>query len=528
MWASTSKPPQQLAAWEKLGELAKGLQARGAQERSGSVAREAAEPFRFERFSARLGPLLVDCSKQRIDAKVHQALLELATQSGLELAIAELLAGAAVNNTEDRAALHTELRKPDNACSVQVRQARRRFLDFAAAVRNGKFRGATGRPINAVVHLGIGGSHLGPALATQALSAPSQGPEIRFLANIDGHAVAAALRGLEPETTLVVVASKSFATRETRINAEAVKSWFLERTGDPTAIAGHFVAVTANADAARQFGIAPQHCLPMWDWAGGRFSLWSAVGLPVAIASGRAAFEQLLAGANRVDEHFRKTPLEANLPVLLALLQVWNSNFLGADTHVVLPYDHRLRLLPDYLQQLEMESNGKSVRRDGQPVATHTAPVIWGGEESNGQHAYHQLLHQGTRAFSADFVACAAPAHPLRDHHDWLLANCLAQSKVMYEGGLPGETHRRIAGGHPNTTILLDALTPHALGALLALYEHKVFCAGAIWQVNSFDQWGVELGKQLAEPIHAALRSQARTPGQDATESLLAEIRRRN
>jgi len=533
MWAWTSRPPQDLAAWAALAKLAqalggpRGLAEEARQEAAAQASEQPADRFRFERFSARLGPLFADFSKQRINARAHRALVDLAVQSGLEQAIGDLLAGAPVNHTENRAALHTELRKPDNRSTVPVREVRRRFLDLAENLRNGRHLGATGRPIETVLHIGVGGSHLGPQLATEALSSIHDGPQVRFLASVDGHGVSAALRGLSPETTLAIVVSKSFATQETRSNAEAVKSWFIERTCDPTAIARHFVAVTENVDAARAFGVAPALCLPMWEWVGGRFSLWSAVGLAVAIAVGKSAFEQLLAGANRVDEHFRKTPLEKNLPATLALLQVWNGNFLGAASHAVLPYDRRLRLLPDYLQQLEMESNGKSVRLDGQGVATHSVPVVWGGEETNGQHAFHQMLHQGTRAFSADFVACAKPAHGLRDHHDWLLAHCLAQSRAMREGNAASEAHRRVPGGHPSTSILLDELTPHSLGALLALYEHKVFCAGVIWQINSFDQWGVELGKELAESIHDALGSAAQTASQDAAEPLIGEIKRR-
>ena len=531
MWAWTSRPPQQLAAWGALAKLAQSMggprSLDGEAEQTAAASEQPVDRFRYERFSARLGPLFVDWSKQRVNARVHRALVNLATESGLEQAIADLLAGAPVNHTENRAALHSELRKPDNKSTLQVRGARRRFLNLAEDIRDGRHLGTTGRRIETVLHIGIGGSHLGPELATEALSSNHDGPEVRFLASADGHAVAAALRGLSPETTLAVVVSKSFATQETRSNAEAVKSWLLERTCDPAAIAKHFVAVTANADAARAFGVAPPLCLPMWDWVGGRFSLWSAVGLPVAIAFGKSAFEQLLAGANRVDEHFRKTPLEKNLPALLALLQVWNGNFLGAASHAVLPYDRRLRLLPSYLQQLEMESNGKSIRRDGENTATHTAPVLWGGEETNGQHAFHQMLHQGTRAFSADFIACARPAHRRDDHHRWLLAHCLAQGRAMLEGDDAGEAHRQVLGGHPSTSILLDELTPHSLGALLALYEHKVFCAGVIWQINSFDQWGVELGKKLAESIHAALGS-ADLPASHAAEPLIGEIKRRS
>ena len=522
MSAWTSSAPEKLDAWQRLGTLAEDVLA----------ASDSCSARGFDACSQRLGPLLVDYSKQRLNAETQRTLVALAHQSGLPAAIASLFAGEPVNATENRAALHMHLRTPaqTQAEATDVRGERQRFLAFAESVRNGTRRGTTGRPIATVVHIGIGGSHLGPELVVDALAPTATGPAVRFLANIDGHAASAALAGLDPATTLVIVASKSFTTLETMHNATTAKSWFLERTCNPAALAKHFVAVTANSAAAQQFGVPPASCFHLWDWVGGRFSLWSAVGLPVAIALGRAAFKELLAGAHALDEHFRTAPLDKNLPVLLALLQIWNANFLGASSHAVLAYDHRLKLLPDYLQQLEMESNGKSVRVDGEQATTPTCPVIWGGEESNGQHAFHQLLHQGTQAFSADLVACAKPAHDLRSHHGWLLANCLAQAEAMRQGRPADEPHRRVAGGHPCTTIVLDELTPYALGALLALYEHKVFCAGAIWQINPFDQWGVELGKELAGRFYAQLQGKSESSSQEdpAADPLADEIRCRS
>ena len=513
MSPSRHSGPEPLPAWRRLGDLARDV--------------GAAPAVRDEVFSRRVGPLFADYSKERIDARVCQALVALATERALPAAIAELFAGAHVNATEDRAALHTELRKPAGEAQAEVRRERERFLRFAEDVRGGRCRGLTGEAIRAVVHVGIGGSHLGPELAVDALGAGGGGddPEVRFLANIDGAAVERALAGLQPATTLVTVASKSFETLETRVNAETLRRWFLPLGSAADAAGCHFAAVTGNTAAARDFGVPAARSFRLWDWVGGRFSLWSAVGLPVAIALGREAFEKLLAGARLLDAHFASAPLAENLPATLALLQIWNTNFLGATSHAVLPYDHRLRLLPAYLQQLEMESNGKSVRVDGEPTATHTAPVVWGGEETGGQHAFHQLLHQGTRAFSADFIACARPGHGLPEHHEWLLANCLAQSKALAEGRDADSPHQRVRGGHPSTTLLLDALTPESLGALLALYEHKVFAAGAIWGINSFDQWGVEVGKALAATIHQQLRT-ADAPEQDAsTRALLRELR---
>ena len=509
-----SKAPEQLAAWQRLGALTRDV--------------DRATDTRYDHgFSQRLGPLFLDFAKQRVDSRVRDALVDLASESALPTAIADLFAGARVNHTEARPALHTELRKPTTETKAEVGRERERFLRFAEDVHSGRCRGVTGERFRAVVHVGIGGSHLGPELACDALDAGGDRPEVRFLANVDGAAVERALAGLQPASTLVIVASKSFETLETRVNAATLRRWFAPLGSVAEAVRCHFVAVTGNTQAAQEFGVAPERRFRLWDWVGGRFSLWSAVGLPVAIALGREPFEELLAGAHSVDAHFADAPPHANVPVTLALLQIWNTNFLGATSHAVLPYDHRLRLLPAYLQQLEMESNGKSTRVDGEPTATHTVPIVWGGEETGGQHAFHQLLHQGTRAFSADFVACARPGHGLPAHHDWLLANCLAQSKALAEGDAAESAHKRVRGGHPSTTILLDALTPESLGALLALYEHKVFAAGSMWRINSFDQWGVQLGKTLAATIHEQLRA-ADAPGQDAsTRALLREIRRR-
>lgn len=523
---TSSRPPEQLPAWRRLAALAT---------RQADADLPLLDADRLARFGMRLGPLLATFARQRVDEETLEALLALAAESGLPGAIRALCAGEQVNVTEKRSALHMALRTADGEigesaaedgpaaarAAAEARRMRKRLLDFAEDVRNGRCGGEAGRSIEAVLHIGIGGSHLGQALAVEALG--GDGPRVRFLANIDGAALPAALAGLEPATTLAIVASKSFATEETLANAAAVRSWFVERTRDPDVVARHFVAVTANADAAGAFGIAPARCWPLWDWVGGRFSIWSAAGLPVAIALGRERFLALLSGAREVDAHFRDAALEDNLPAMLALLQVWNGNFLGAATHAVLPYDHRLRRLPDYLQQLEMESNGKSTRLDGQPSRVDTAPIVWGGEETNGQHAYHQLLHQGTRPVGVDFIACAA-GHGPAARQNALLANCFAQSEALWHGRDSADPHRRVPGGRPSTTILLDELSPRALGALLALYEHKVFCAGAIWQVNSFDQWGVEVGKQLAAPIRGALDGTGEAPAEPLTNSLVAEV----
>jgi len=515
--------PEQQPAWKDLTRLATSVSRRPVRElledriRNGMLRHE-------------LPGMLLDMSKQRLDRPVMDALLALARQQGLAEQIEGLFAGEHVNTTEDRPALHTALRaaageRPAIA-EVAVEDALARLLEFARRVRSGGFRGYTGRAITDVVHIGIGGSNLGPELVVEALGSAS-GSAIRchFVANIDAEALAAALAGCDPATTLFVVVSKSFSTLETRVNSQSARSWLVERTADPEAVRRHFVAVTANTGAAAEFGISEPMIYPMWDWVGGRYSLWSAVGLPIALDPGPESFQSLLAGARDLDRHFRTTPLERNVPVLMALTGIWNYNFLGAATLAVLPYDRRLRLLPDYLQQLEMESNGKSVHHDGTPVGVHSMPVVWGGEETNGQHSFHQLLHQGTRAFTADFILTATPRHSPSGHHRWLLANGLAQSQAMMMGEASEDPHRRVTGDKGTTTIMLERLTPYALGALLALYEHKVFCQGVIWNINSFDQWGVEVGKRLALPIHEQLGGASAIQQDASTRYLIDRLR---
>jgi glucose-6-phosphate isomerase len=398
------------------------------------------------------------------------------------------------------------------------------MLEFAEAVRSGNWLGHSGKAITSIVHIGIGGSYLGPLLAVRALqTAAAPHLDIRFVANLDEAAFRGVVAGLDPEQTLFVVASKSFTTMETRLNAELARSWFLERVNTTDAIARHFVAVTGNPAAATATGVHPDNIYPLWDWVGGRFSLWSAVGLPVALAIGENGFRELLAGAHAIDTHFASAPEAENVPLLMALVGVWNYNFLGVSNHAILPYANRLRHLPAYLQQLEMESNGKHVGADGEDVAVHTAPIIWGGEGTNGQHAFHQLLHQGTRSFTADFVLIAQAEASHTHHHRWLLANGFAQSQAMLAGQDHADPHRQMAGDHATTTIVLDELTPTTLGALLATYEHKAFCQGVIWDINSFDQYGVELGKRLALPIFDQLGGKTAV-GQDASTKGLIDM----
>lgn len=469
--------------------------------------------------------LLADLSKQRLTDSVLEALLALAGEVGLARAIEAQFSGEIVNRTEGRAALHTALRAAEAdrpGIAGEAGPVMARILDLADAVRDGTWRGSSGRTITDVIHIGIGGSHLGPELAVEALTRPwHRGPRVHFVANIDGAALNRALTGLDPARTLFVLVSKSFSTLETRVNADSARAWLLERTGDVSAIARHFVAISTNVEAAAAFGIPAANLYPMWDWIGGRYSVWSPVGLPIALALGREGFLEFLAGGRAMDVHFRETPFPANMPVLMALAGIWNYNFLGVTSQVILPYSERLRLLPDFLQQLIMESNGKSIRQDGTPLNVHSMPIVWGGRGTNGQHAYHQLLHQGTRSFAADFII-VADGEPPALHHRWLNANALAQSQAMLQGQADADPHKRVTGGKPSTTLVLPALDPASLGALIALYEQMVFCQGIIWDINSFDQWGVELGKRLAVPIYEQLGGKSAL-GQDTSTRGLIE-----
>jgi glucose-6-phosphate isomerase len=495
----------------------------------------AVDPDRFGRFSLRVGELLIDYSKNRVTEETLRLLCDLARQAELPGWIERMYRGEAVNGTERRPALHIALRnrggEPIHVAGRDVMPAVASTLSemgaFVAAVREGRKVGLTGHPLTSVVHIGIGGSDLGPRLAVAALaSGKDQGPEIRFVANVDGQAIATCLDGLDPEKTLIVVASKSFSTAETMANAATAREWLTEKVG-AAGVASHFVAVTAKASAARDFGIAPENIFDMWDWVGGRYSLWSAAGLPVALRFGMDAFTRLLEGAHAMDWHFRTAPREKNAPVILGLLGVWNANFLGAASTAIVPYDERLALLPEYLQQLEMESNGKSVRRDGNSVSYGTAPVIWGGVGSRGQHAFHQFLHQGTSAVPVDFIAMAQSGQPVGRHHAMLLANMLAQAAALMQGRTRAEVdadlvatglsrdeiarltpHMLMPGNRVSNVILGRQLDAYSLGAILALYEHKVFVQGIIWNIESFDQWGVEMGKRSAAQILPALEGQ--------------------
>jgi glucose-6-phosphate isomerase len=495
----------------------------------------AADPNRFTTFSRRLDDLLVDYSKHLITADTLRLLQQLARERQVEALRDRMFAGERINSTEGRAVLHVALRNRSNRpirvdgrdVMPDVHAALDHLRDFSQRVRSGAAPGFSGLRFTDVVNIGIGGSDLGPAMVTQALAPYArEGPRLHFVSNVDGAHLTETLRDLHPATTLFIIASKTFTTEETMMNARSARAWFRAHA-DELAVAKHFVAVSTNTDEVRAFGIDPQNMFVFWDWVGGRYSLWSSIGLPVAIAAGFGRFEQLLDGAHRMDEHFRTAPLEENLPVTLALLGIWYADFLEADTLAVLPYDQYLARLPAYLQQLDMESNGKRVTRDGEAVDVPTGPIVWGEPGTNGQHAFYQLIHQGTRLIPCDFLVAAQAHHTLEGHHDTLLANCFAQSEALAFGRPEADTpHRVFPGNRPSTTMVYRQLGPRTLGMLLALYEHKVFVQGAIWNINSFDQWGVELGKQLAKVIRPEIESPAPVTTHDAsTNGLIAYVK---
>jgi glucose-6-phosphate isomerase len=513
----------------------------------------ALDPQRFKNMSLEAAGLFLDYSKNRIDRRTLELLVDLARERGVEERREAMFAGEKINLTEGRAVLHTALRAPADCALVvdgqdviaDVHAVLARLRAFSDAVRSGAWLGYSGKPITDIVNIGIGGSDLGPKMVCLALRQYAH-PRLRmhFVSNVDGHDIDAALSGVNPETTLFIIASKTFTTGETMLNAQTARRWFLAhaKPARPDALARHFVAVSTNTAAIEAFGIDPANMFPFWDWVGGRYSVWSAIGLPIALSVGFGYFSDFLAGAHAMDLHFTQAPLARNMPVLLALAGFWNRQFLDCASVSIAPYHQDLNRFPAYLQQLEMESNGKRVTRTGQPVDTATCPVIWGDCGTNGQHAYFQLLHQGTDLTPIDFIACLRPAHELEAHHAALLANCFAQSEAFMRGknidevradlqaqGLASAEVERLAphktfpGNRPSNTILMEYLTPFALGALVALYEHKTFVQGVLWDVNSFDQWGVELGKVLAKNIEAELTGDAQPQKHDSsTNGLIA------
>ncbi|MFF8977029.1 glucose-6-phosphate isomerase [Streptomyces cellulosae] len=512
----------------------------------------ADDPSRAERYVVHVGDLRIDYSKHLVTDETLRLLRELAAATDVFGLRDAMFRGERINTTEDRAVLHTALRAPRDAVVEvdgenvvpAVHAVLDRMADFAHRVRSGEWTGHTGRRIRNVVNIGIGGSDLGPAMAYEALRAyTARDLTFRFVSNVDGADLHEAIRDLDPAETLFIVASKTFTTIETVTNATSARAWLLDELGDEKAVARHFVALSTNAEKVSAFGIDTANMFEFWDWVGGRYSYDSAIGLSLMIAIGPDRFREMLDGFRIVDDHFRTAPPEANAPLIMGLLGVWYNNFHDAQSHAVLPYSHYLSKFTAYLQQLDMESNGKSVDRQGRPVSWQTGPVVWGTPGTNGQHAYYQLIHQGTKLIPADLIGFVRPIAELSDRlkaqHDLLMANLLAQGQALAFGKTPDEVraegvpeelvpHKTFQGNHPTTTILATELTPSVLGQLVALYEHKVFTQGAIWNIDSFDQWGVELGKVLAKRVEPALTEGADVPGLDpSTAALVAAYRER-
>jgi len=509
----------------------------------------AKDPRRAETFSLRWHDILLDYSKNRITAETLSLLHQLLKEAKVGDLRDRMFRGEKINLTENRAVLHIALRRPaDQPLTVdghnimpEVEKVRQQMKVFSEKVRSGEWKGYTGQPVSNIVNLGIGGSDLGPVMVTEALK-PYARRDLRlhFVSNIDSTHLAETLRTCHPANTLFLVASKTFTTQETLTNAHSARKWFLEESRDEKHIAKHFVALSTNEAEVRKFGIDPANMFPFWDWVGGRYSLWSAIGLSIALSIGYERFAELLAGAHAMDEHFLKTPAGQNLPMTLAMLGIWYNNFHGAQTHAILPYDQYLHRFPAYFQQGDMESNGKRVDREGKPVAWDTGPIIWGEPGTNGQHAFYQLIHQGTKLIPCDFLASVETFNPMGKHHDILLANFFAQTEALMKGktetearselekeGLKGEAlekllpHKVFPGNRPTNSILVQRFDPKTLGALIALYEHKIFVQGAVWNINSYDQMGVELGKQLAKKIEPELEKSGSVSSHDSSTNLL-------
>ena len=514
----------------------------------------AADPDRCKKFSLQVEDILVDYSKHILTGETVHLLCAMARAARIEEWRDRMFAGEPVNFTEGRPVLHIALRNRSNRPIMvhgkdvmpEVNAVLGHMRSFVADVREGVWKGHTGKRIADVVNIGIGGSDLGPVMVTEALrhyASPSL--RVHFVSNVDGTHVAETLKKLDAETALFIIASKTFTTQETLTNALSAKQWFLSRGGTEAGVARHFVALSTNTREVERFGVDPKNMFAFWDWVGGRYSLWSAIGLSIALAVGMDRFEELLAGAHAMDEHFRTSTIEKNAPVLLALIGIWYINFFGATSHAILPYDQYLHRFPAYLQQADMESNGKRVTREGKVVDYATGPVIWGEPGTNGQHAFFQLLHQGTQLIPSDFLVPVVSHNPIGNHHAILLANCFAQTEALMRGkteaearqelqraGLTGEQlerllpHKIFPGNRPTTTMVFTRLTPRTLGSLIALYEHKIFVQGILWSINSFDQWGVELGKQLAKTILSEIESPVESTEHDSsTRGLLTFVR---
>jgi glucose-6-phosphate isomerase len=491
----------------------------------------AKDPKRFERMSREAAGVFVDYSKHRATEETLALLFALARQQDVEGWRDKMFAGEHINGTEDRAVLHVALRDPNPR--PEVAAVLKKMRDFSERLRSGAWVGTTGKPITDIVNIGIGGSDLGPVMVTEALRAYGKpGLTAHFVSNVDGTHIAETLKRVDWETTLFIVASKTFTTQETMTNARTARAWLVEHQGD---VAKHFVAVSTNAKEVAGFGIDTQNMFEFWDWVGGRYSLWSAIGLSIACVIGMDNFEELLAGAHAMDAHFRTAKLEENLPAILGMLGVWYANFFGAETHAILPYDQYLHRFAAYFQQGDMESNGKSVDRSGQRVDYTTGPVIWGEPGTNGQHAFYQLIHQGTRLIPCDFIAPVESHNPTGNHHQILLANFFAQTEALMRGKTADEVraegvkpalvpHKTFTGNRPTTSIMVQRVTPRTLGALVAMYEHKIFVQGIVWDIYSFDQWGVELGKQLASKILPELADDKPVVGHDASTNGLINL----
>jgi len=532
--------PSETAAWQELGQHF------GEMRNVKMQQLFADDEDRARKFSIEWNDFFVDYSKNIITGKTLSLLQNLAKEVNLRGAIESYFGGEAINRTEDRAVLHTALRAPENAnikvdgvnVLPEIYSVKNKMRQFCDAVVGGNLKGYTGKTFTDVVNIGIGGSDLGPAMVVEALKFYKNQLNVRFISNVDGDHVMESLKGLNPETTLFVIASKTFTTQETLSNAETVRGWFL-RSASQEDVAKHFVAVSTNIKNVTEFGIAEENIFPMWDWVGGRFSLWSAVGLSIALAVGFDNFDKLLKGANAMDEHFKTAPHEENIPVVLALLSIWYNNFFGAESEALIPYTQYLQKLAPYLQQGIMESNGKSTGRDGKPVTYQTGTIIWGEPGTNSQHAFFQLIHQGTKLIPTDFIGFIEPLHGNKDHHDKLMSNFFAQTEALLNGkteaqvqaefdkqGIPGEKadylrpFKVFAGNKPTNSLLIKKLTPETLGSLVAMYEHKIFVQGVIWNIFSYDQWGVELGKQLANSILEEISS-GQVKVHDSSTSLL-------
>ena len=506
----------------------------------------AEDPKRFAKFSREQGgDLLLDFSKNRIDEKIFASLLSLAEETDLRRATEAMFTGEKINHTEDRAVLHTALRNRSNTPIIvegkdvmpEINTVLKQMEDFCNRVHSGVWKGYTGKKITDIVNIGIGGSDLGPVMVTEALryyKLPDI--EVHFVSNVDGTHIAEALKTLHPETTLFLVASKTFTTQETMANAHSARNWFLDAANDEAAVEKHFVAMSTNAEGVKAFGIHPDNMFPFWDWVGGRYSLWSAIGLSIALTVGYDRFVELLEGAHEMDEHFRNTPFTDNLPIIMALLGIWYNDFYGADSLAILPYDQYLHRFSAYLQQGDMESNGKSTSRLNEKVSWQTGPIIWGEPGTNGQHAFYQLIHQGTKLIPCDFIVPAQSLNPIGEQHSILLSNFFAQTEALAFGKTYEQVkeefiaagkslnevadlipHKVFEGNRPTNSILLQKITPHSLGKLIALYEHKIFVQGVIWNIYSFDQWGVELGKQLASKILPELENSKEVTSHDAS-----------